>query len=467
MWSTRHADLRSSDYVDINGVANFRVAWHSLENIPAATFCGYDKVGNCYLATLNEPDDCRGTVWSLSSKGEVRWLISSLLPSLTSLAVDEHGNVYVSDGRSLASFDCNGGARWVRESPGETAAVIFLPSGHIFVQNVFGGIRIFDVDGYQVLDNYLLECSAMEDGCGHDHLPGKIGRFLFQKAAERIGVSRRYSKRMIERFLGVGISAKHVPAVVPELNRIIVVVAHGSDSSYIYGLDINLTEPASPVLVTAFTTSVLGGSDTSPAVSFDGLRFYCTDGGGYCYSLSSLSGEVLWKLKLPDMSSASPSTSPDGFVYISVKSQVIAIKEHGSSGEIAWKQDFSLLKPGDKDLRVMANSVLAVNRGYVYCVVSIGKMFLKKLIPHNSCLVSMNRLTGEITGVTTLNHESLCTLSILPNGSLLIPSKPLLYGLERLIERVKSLLLLQKSKPSTFHGLVKLVPVYENITTNE
>lgn len=457
MWNTRHADLRSSDYIDIDGATAFEPQWENLKNIPAATFCGYDTECNCYVATLNTPSEDKGTIWSFNSSGELRWHVNTFQPSLSSLAVDSNGCIYFDDGLQFVCLDTHGNQRWAHPSSAETAAVVILADGRLFVQNVLGAICIYDHHGKILLGNFQLDCKAMKNGCCHAHMPGKLGRYLFKKSAEKIGVSKKYTRQMINRFFGVGVLAKHVPAIVPELNRIILINANGENESYVYGLDIE-SNSDSVSLVEVFKTTIPGGADTSPAISFDGKRFYCSDGQGCCYCLSTETGEILWELRLPGTSSASPSVSPDGYIYFSVTTAVIAIKDYISHADIVWRQDFKQLKPEASKYKLIANSVLAVTRGYLYGVVSLSQMWLGRPLPKSSCLVIVDRITGDIKDTTPLDHESLCTLSIMPCGSILIPSKPILSGLKRLLSSLYNPLSLMHGKPWKFNGLVKLSP---------
>jgi hypothetical protein len=80
----------------------------------------------------------------------------------------------------------------------------------------------------------------------------------------------------------------------------------------------------------------------------------------------------------------------------------------------------------------MINSSLCLDRRHVYGVAHrygwAGRWW-----PSRHALLAFDRATGDLAGTTSLPHESFGTLSMLSDGTLIVPSKPVLLGLRRLL----------------------------------
>lgn len=405
-WTCRHGDQHNSDFVDIKGSDSVDIQWQALENIPAATVACHHKGETIFVSTLNAPSAKKGCLWGLDSNGAVLWHSGvALRPSLTSPCVDNDGNVYVADGVTLSSWTCDGKQRWSVPLTYETSGLMLLNVDQIAVLGIEGTVALFSITAGACLKTMSLSGKQMSNGISHAHLkkPEVIDSFMSSMLA--IGVCPDYARQALNRFIGNRIVAKNVPAVHPTLNRLYSMSAIENNQNRLSGIDLQ-TENF------AFQADFGSGCDTSPALSWDCQTLYMSDKQGHFYAADSSNGRVLWQTDLPDSSSASPNVTPDGLIYTSIKSDIVCLDKHGA---IQWMGNLST----HFETEVCVNSVLCVTQQYIYGVLALNT--------DTHYLLVLDRLTGAVVSSTSLAHESVCTLSILPNGNILIPSKPFFY----------------------------------------
>ncbi|WP_161798982.1 PQQ-binding-like beta-propeller repeat protein [Caenimonas sp. SL110] len=405
----------NSDYLDCGAGPHVDLQWRALKNIPAATVACYNATGHIFVSTLNAPTEDAGCLWCLNEDGHVLWHTGTRVrASLTSPAVTQAGSVVVADGAHLFHWAVSGELLWQVPFAHETAGVMIAPQGQIVVLGIDGCLAVFDAGQGTQLHALRLESVPMAQGVWHSHMRGRAGEGMRARLQQR-GVDASYVDTGIRRFLGIGVAAKNVPALHPHSGRIFIAAAgETADSGILYGIDLLNLERA-------FKVSMGPGCDTSPALSFDLSQVFCADQGGCITSHATDDGRVLWSTPLPGTSSASPNPTPDGRLYISIKSDVVCLS---ATGEVLWTSE--LKKQTGADVQI--NSVLCVNRQFIYCVAALGQASADRgFVPAAHALLSLDRLTGQIVSRTALAHESVCTLSMWPDGSVLVPSKPFLY----------------------------------------
>ena len=427
MWRSRHADRLNSDYVDIPGFDDFEVDWVELSNTPAATVACYNQNNLIFISTLNEPSESRGCLWCFDNSGKCRWHSGiHVAPSLTSPGITSSGTVIVADGMCLSHWSAGGELIWKTSWPHETSAVAFLPNENPVVLGIDGSLAVFDVhSGLPISRPLALPSRVMKFGVVHEHMPSPEQRQNFTEKMRSIGVAEGYCEQALKRFLGIGVVAKNVPAIDPQSGTIFI-AASGAEGAggFFYGMRLERSLGELDQFKLIFKTPMGAGCDTSPAISFDCKEVYCSDKSGIFYAFSAITGKLLWQLNLTGSSSASPNVSPDGLIYSSLKHEIVCLKSTKNGGRIVWQS--SLRDHFGEDVQV--NSVLCVSRRNIYGVAALGYPRNKSEFEADKHVVLIiDRLDGRLCNSIRLNHECGCTISMLPDGRLLIPSKPFLY----------------------------------------
>lgn len=424
-WQTRHGDPCNTDYLPVDGPAQPRVSWRALPGVPAATFAAVDRHGCIYLSTLNGPDGAN--LHSLDPDGDLRWSARAR-PSLTSLGITPEGDSFLADGEALHKRSRDGELAWSRPLKREVSAVMFMPDGAVLAPTIDGHMELYDPKDGTRLAAARLPVTDMLEGVGHDDMPmTSARRRAFLAGFKAINISRDYAQRAAQRFLGIGVAAKNVPAICPD-GRVLTVVATtpggaAGSSSTMLGLDLRGEQ-----FDVAFATEVGPGCDTSPTLSAHGARAYCVDRSGTLFALETRNGQVCWQLALGRASSASPNAAPGGLIYVSIKTEILCVRDRGDRGEIEWRSDLTTEAERRGSTAVLVNSVLVLSARRLYGVCAYGAPGPHGFAPKQHALLVFDRHSGQLEHHSALTHESLCTPSITGSGTLLVPAKPFYSG---------------------------------------
>jgi outer membrane protein assembly factor BamB len=84
-----------------------------------------------------------------------------------------------------------------------------------------------------------------------------------------------------------------------------------------------------------------GGSASSPVLSADGRRIYVTDNVDSLHALDADTGAIVWSYPIGFASGGSASLSPEGLIMPAGggQSPVLAVRDAGPAGELAWRRD--------------------------------------------------------------------------------------------------------------------------------
>jgi outer membrane protein assembly factor BamB len=105
---------------------------------------------------------------------------------------------------------------------------------------------------------------------------------------------------------------------------------------------VRYAEDPFPALTPLWTNEALpGGSASSPVLSGDGTRVYVNDYVDSMHALDTATGAEIWRVPIGFPSGGSPSLSPDGLIMPAGggQSPLLAVRDLGSSGTIAWRRD--------------------------------------------------------------------------------------------------------------------------------
>jgi outer membrane protein assembly factor BamB len=447
----RHADAQNTDCAGGPGSASYETAWQALRGIPAATYAATDAKGRVTVLCLSDAD-ASPCLRSFEPDGSPRWESSLVGPSLSSIAVDPGGNVFAADGRHLTALDDRGALRWQTFLPVEVPALHFLSAGRLLAPGIDGSLNAFDTAAGKALAPPLrLPCGPMPWGtAGRKRIARRRCRHL-GRAFARIGADPAYAGQAARRFLGIGVSAKNVPAVDGTTGRIYQAATDESGAGgVLYGVDLERAGTSSAWRV-AFRTKMGPGCDSSPGVSPVTGRVYCPDREGRLYAFDGVTGRVVWSFDTGGGSSASFAVAGDT-LYGALHRELIGIQDLGDRGEAAWRADVA----EGRKAAVRLNSVPLVAGGFVNVVCTFGRRRLGVFVPGEHALLTFDRLSGRMSGRCALLQESCCTLSMGPDGTLYVPSKPMFKGVALALHDLLPLPFL-KASPE-FHGLTALRP---------
>lgn len=322
-WSAVHADSANTDYSPVAGAADLTLAWHRdftgsvhvgpLEwTINLGPTIGPDgrvyltsTVEGCHLQAL---DGATGeTLWCSAEVD--RYAVSS------STLIDRDGRLFVADGEAMHAFDRDGEALWAAPIVGVPLSAQFTPEGRLVFITHVGNVHVLDrATGDAVLPTVELT-------------PGATWAPATGMAACARGTE--------------DCPAANTLAVDPDTGRIFFTYwAPGATQASLRAMQ--YTEEPEPALTPLWANDSLpGGSASSPDLSPDGARVYVNDNVDSVHALDADTGEVLWSLPIGYASGGSPSTSPDGLVMPAGGNQspLLAIRDAGDAGELAWRQD--------------------------------------------------------------------------------------------------------------------------------
>ncbi|HWU88071.1 MAG TPA: PQQ-binding-like beta-propeller repeat protein [Kofleriaceae bacterium] len=428
-WSSKHGDGCARDHLPVPGRHLRTVRWRALPELPTATFAAVDDADRIYVFSLASPQ--AGTLWCLDANGHVRWHSSQPRALMTAPAVDaQSGQCLLADGVHLWSFSGEGEVQWQVPLSGPAASVQLLPDGSALVLGADFTLHQFCArTGARLGDALPLPVSPMSD-----HVPRGLKSRLLAAALRRIGVPGATAPLVVARFLGLRYEAKHIPAADPA-GRLLCIGCMDGQAGALFGV-----EPPAHGGRLRFHIRLPGHCDCSPILDPERRRVYVFDRTGLLQAIDMETGHAHWQLALGDDHAHSPCAA-DGMLYFGFRRQIVAVADRGDQAEVLWRRS-PRVRERDDGRALMINSSLCVDQDYLYGVAHAGGR-LGRWWPHAHALFVMDRARGDTVGVTPLPHESFCTLSMLSDGTVLVPSKPVLLGLRRLLGLA----------PDPYHGL--------------
>ncbi len=383
-WPAAHRDIRNSDYTPFYTSAQMTFSWIDLKQ--AGFFIGptIGPEGNVYLPTgfgaghsnLICFDRYGNRLWA-SPKLEKGKELEGLDwgAEINAPLIDKEGNVYEADWNQIWSFTNTGKLRWVANLRDHGIEGMFISP--FFIKHYIGGSS---TDGYLAL--FDMNTGAfytklkLPGTKGPKSLPMFKGLWETQMAPEM----RQFAWDAV---FGRDMQCSNTPAADPVSGRIFV-VANGNteDEGVIHGID--LTPDG---LKLAFTTSTgLGGSGTSPSISFDGKIVVFTDGDGYFNGVDTETGKIVWRKDTKSVNGVSSTTAPNGMAINYSTNLLTAYDVH--TGELLWSTDLDSVV-ADRKMKgmvarkstpsaVAASNVMATPDKMWMIVLSCAKMALSE-----------------------------------------------------------------------------------------
>jgi outer membrane protein assembly factor BamB len=318
-----HADGANTDYSPVEGAADLTLAWHrdftgsvhvgplewTINLGPTISPDGRvhltSTVDGCHLQAL---DGATGeTLWCSTEVD--RYAVSS------STLLDRDGRLFVADGEAMHAFDRDGEVLWEAPIVGVPLSAQFTPEGRLIFITHVGNVHVLDrATGEAVLPTVELTPGATWDPA--------TGMAACARGTEDC-------------------PAANTLAVDADTGRVFFTYwAPGAAQAGLRAMQ--YTERPEPALTPLWANDRLpGGSASSPDLSPDGARVYVTDNVDSVHALDADTGEVLWSHPIGYASGGSPSTSPGGLVMPAGGNQspLLAIRDEGDAGELAWRRD--------------------------------------------------------------------------------------------------------------------------------
>ena len=383
-WPAAHRDNRNSDYTPFYTTADMQFSWIDLKH--AGFFIGptIGPEGHVYLPTGFGAG--HSNLICFDRYGNKLWESEKLKKGheldgvdygceINAPLIDKEGNVYQADWNQLWSYTNMGKLRWVVKLSDYGMQGMFISL--FFIKHCIGGsstdgyLALFDVNTGEFYDKIKLPGTK-----GPKSLPMFEGLWETQMSSEM----RQFAWDAV---FGCNMQCSNTPAVDPNSGRIFV-VANGNteDEGVIHGID--LTPDG---LKLAFTSSTgLGGSGTSPSVSFDGKIVVLTDGDGYFNGIDTETGKVVWRNDTKSVNGVSSTTAPNGMA-INYSTNLLTAYD-ALTGKMLWKTNLDSVV-ADKDLKglvarkstpsaVAASNIMATPDKMWMIVLSCAKMKLSE-----------------------------------------------------------------------------------------
>lgn len=411
-WVSVHRDSSNSDRAPFATVDRVKPLWSALDGAALINPGTINAQGVLFVTSA------RGRGFShlhaISPEGRVLWEAPrqrdrdglDALAGFNAPVLDRDGDVYVGDSNQLWAFHPDGTRKWVARLPEGSGSFVYQvisKQGHVGGITTDGWVLFFDrTTGSPAVKPFRLPHG--EAPATGPRLPG-----LWQG-----GLVDREAGKLFEKIaFGFGVQVANAPAVHPETGRIFITAAGpregGGYSGRLYGLDIVDGE-----VKIGFSTPMVGGSGTSPAISPDGKYVYCAGEDGLILAIDADSGAVRWSAQGEGL--LSPSIAADGTILTgNIFGDPTVLALNPRDGSQLWARDYSdyartrlptlapappMIESGKPVMRLM--SVISLSSNLVWAGFSLGYEFRPAgsqkplLSPHKAVVCALSIATGEL-----------------------------------------------------------------------
>ncbi len=341
--------------------------------------------GLVYVATGKGPGTSALT--ALNATGHIVWqsapyqqpndLDSGAI--LSAPAIDEAGDLYLTDSNQFWAFHGDGRIKWVQQQPRDAKPALssqFI--GHSVVVVTGNGLVIARKRSDGSLSAPVLPLPNLAPISAPREDAGRLLPF-----AQRIDPA--LSATVAGILFGGSWPVSNTPAVHPALPRLYIQATTAKSNkpqgSALFALD--LDEQAGFWHI-AQQLQMAGSSATSPALSPDGTTVYLAEDNSNLVAVDAMSLERRFSVPLGNNILASPTVGADGTIYVNAAA-VVALDPQGT---ILWKQDFATLAKANQRQGARANSVITASADRLYVVANSGtKPFLVSLDPRHGAIV--------------------------------------------------------------------------------
>ena len=370
-WPAPHAEGRNATAVAFSLPTHLTMGWRAMEDHTFYQGVTIGPSGQLYAATGRGVGFA--SLHALGTDGSVLWeSVPYQTPDdldsgavFSAPTIDRRGDLYLTDSNQFWALHDDGRIKWVEPLPHGA-----LPA--LAVQFIGGAVVAVTGDGQVIArardDGHLLApvlrlpdvAAVSGDHAPNSQLPPLDGR-----------IDPALRQAFVDVLFGYSWPVTNTPAVHPLLPRLYI-PARTVTGSTLYALDLHVT-PGRKMPArwrVAFAAPLAGQGAASPALSPDGRRVYCAEGGDTLVATDALTGRRLWAQPLGANLLAAPTVANDGTIFVNAGA-VVAMTPQGM---VRWRQDFSTFAPLVTDIRTpvttgRGNSVITAAPNALYVVV--------------------------------------------------------------------------------------------------
>ena len=315
-WSAQYAEAGNTSYTATDGAAALTLGWsRSVQGeLGAAAALG----GGGYLAVNGQTTGgCSLMVWENDNNGRQRWCTRMVLGGgFSSPLFDGFDNLYIGQPGLMISYPPTQWVRWRTNVIGMPTTARFLRGGQLLVVTHLGQVLVFDAHRGDVVG------TSLDLVAGVDPTDAQRGLSDCAQGRPRCPVAA-------------------APAFSPATG-IVVVTLWEPDAQAPTVVGLRYRPGQTPLLSRAWTSTEVGGGPlASPVLSADGKTAYVTGRDARLWALNTDDGKPKWSVPLDFQPQTPPSVSPDGLVVVGggPDAKLIAVKDGGDHGDVAWTRD--------------------------------------------------------------------------------------------------------------------------------
>ena len=370
-WPAPHAQGRNATAVTFFLPTHLTMGWRALGDHTFYQGVTIGPAGQLYAATGKGVGFA--SLHALKSDGTLLWESAPYqTPSdldsgavFSAPTIDRHGDLYLTDSNQFWALHEDGRIKWVEPLPPDALPALaaqFIGKAVVAVTGDGQVIARARSDGRLLAPVLRLPdvAAVSADHAPNSQLPPLDGR-----------IDPALRQGFVDVLFGYSWPVTNTPAVHPLLPRLYIPARTATGSS-LYALDLHTT-PGRKMPErwrVAFAAPLAGQGAASPALSPDGRRVYCAEGGDTLVATDAVSGRRLWALPLGANLLAAPTVAQDGTIFVNAGA-IVAVTPQGT---MRWRQDFAAFAPLVTDIRTpvtvgRGNSVITAAPNALYVVV--------------------------------------------------------------------------------------------------
>lgn len=319
-WSAQYADAANSSYARVDGASTLRLDW--IRSVKGQVESQVALSSGDYLAVnAQTAGGCSLMVWENDNRARQRWC-SRLWQgggdgsALSAPLFDGFDNLYVGQPGAIMSFPSTQWIRWRNPVIGLPQTPRLLSAGELLVVTHLGQVLVYDAHRGNVVG------PALDLVEGVDPTDSERGLADCQLGRPKCPVAA-------------------APAFSPATG-IVVTTLWQPDAPAPEVVGLRYRPGQTPLLSRDWTSTAVGGGPLgSPVLSSDGTTVYLNGRDGHLWALNAGDGTPKWSAPLGFQPQTPPSVSPDGLIVSGggPDTKLVAIKDYGDRGEVAWKRD--------------------------------------------------------------------------------------------------------------------------------
>jgi outer membrane protein assembly factor BamB len=315
-WPAQYGDAGNSSYSPTAGAQTLGLEWTRSVKGDLASAVALGS-GNYLAINAQTPGGCSLMVWEDDNNARQRWCTRLYQGGgLSSPLFDGFDNLYIGQPGAMLSFPVTQWIRWRQPVIGMPTTPRLVGDGQLLVVTHLGQVLVFDAH------RGIVAGTPMDLVEGVDPTDSERGLADCAPARPRCPVAA-------------------APAFAPSTGMVVLGLwLPGAATPTLVGLKYH--PGGTPLLTREWTSDAVGGGVLdSPVFSADGSTVYANGRDSRLWALNSADGAPKWSVPLDYQPQTPPSVSPGGMILAGggPDSKLIAVKDSGGHGDIAWTRD--------------------------------------------------------------------------------------------------------------------------------